>query len=71
MNIENVLQNAGVELSGDITEKIIEDIIDYTSKTAAIKPILNLSDLDRYELNSKIISCQRRYVDQTDTRNRK
>jgi len=54
--IENVLQNAGVELSGDITEKIIEDIIDYTSKTAAIKPILNLSDLDRYELNSKINS---------------
>lgn len=54
--IENVLQNAGVELSGDITEKIIDDIIDYTSKTAAIKPILNLSDLDRYELNSKINS---------------
>ena len=54
--IENVLQNAGVELSGDITEKIIDDIIDYTSKTATIKPILNLSDLDRYELNSKINS---------------
>lgn len=54
--IENVLQNAGVELSGDITEKIIDDIIDYTSKTAAIKPILNLSDLDRYELNYKINS---------------
>lgn len=54
--IENVLQNAGIELSGDITEKIIDDIIDYTSKTAAIKPILNLSDLDRYELNSKINS---------------
>ncbi len=54
--IENVLQNAGVELSGNITEKIIDDIIDYTSKTAAIKPILNLSDLDRYELNSKINS---------------
>lgn len=54
--IENVLQNAGIELSGDITERIIDDIIDYTSKTAAIKPILNLSDLDRYELNSKINS---------------
>lgn len=54
--IKNVLQDAGVELSGDITEKIIDDIIDYTSKTAAIKPILNLSDLDRYELNSKINS---------------
>lgn len=54
--IENVLQNAGIELSGDITEKIIDDIIDYTGKTAAIKPILNLSDLDRYELNSKINS---------------
>lgn len=54
--IENVLQNAGVELSGDITEKIIDDIIDYTSKTAEVKPILNLSDLDRYELNSKINS---------------
>ena len=54
--IENVLQNAGIELSSDITEKIIDDIIDYTSKTASIKPILNLSDLDRYELNSKINS---------------
>lgn len=54
--IESVLQHAGVELSGDITEKIIDDIINYTSKTAAIKPILNLSDLDRYELNSKINS---------------
>lgn len=54
--IENVLKNAGVQLSGDITEKIIDEIIDYTSKTAAIKPILNLSDLDRYELNSKINS---------------
>lgn len=54
--IENVLQNAGVELSGDITEKIIDDIIDYASKTSTIKPILNLSDLDRYELNSKINS---------------
>ena len=56
--IENVLQNAGVELPGDITEKIIDDIIDYTSKGAAIKPILNLSDLDRYELNSKINSLK-------------
>lgn len=54
--IENVLQNAGVELSGDITEKIIDEIIDYSSITSAIKPILNLSDLDRYELNSKINS---------------
>lgn len=54
--IENVLKNAGVELSSDITEKIIDDIIDYTSKTSAIKPILNLSDLDRYELNAKINS---------------
>lgn len=54
--IKNVLQNAGVELSGDITDKIIDDIIDYTSKTSTIKPILNLSDLDRYELNSKINS---------------
>lgn len=54
--IENVLQNAGVELSNDITEKIIDEIIDYSSITSAIKPILNLSDLDRYELNSKINS---------------
>lgn len=54
--IDNVLQNAGVELSGDVTEKIIEGIIDYTSKSSTIKPILNLSDLDRYELNSKINS---------------
>lgn len=54
--IANVLKNAGVELSGDITNKIIDEIIDYTSKTSTIKPILNLSELDRYELNSKINS---------------
>lgn len=54
--IANVLDNSGIELSGDITDKIIDEIIDYTSKTSTIKPILNLSDLDRYELNSKINS---------------
>lgn len=54
--IASVLQSAGVELSGDITDKIIDEIIDYTNKTSTIKPILNLSDLDRYELNSKINS---------------
>lgn len=61
--IDNVLQNAGVELSGDITDKIIDEIIDYTNKTSTIKPILNLSDLDRYELNSKINSLNSFDVD--------
>lgn len=61
--IVSVLQNSGIELSGDITDKIIDEIIGYTSKTSTIKPILNLSDLDRYELNSKINSLKSFDVD--------
>ena len=61
--IENVLQSAGVELSSDITEKIIDEIIDYANKTSAIESILNLSDLDRYELISKINSLKSFKVD--------
>ena len=54
--IRNVLHDSGIELSEDITGKIIDEIVDYTSKTATITPILNLSDFDRYELTSKINS---------------
>lgn len=54
--IQNVLHDSGIELSEDITGKIIDEIVDYTSKTATITPILNLSDFDRYELTSKINS---------------
>jgi len=56
--ITNVLQNSGVELVEDITEKIIDEIISFTDRTASVNPILNLSDFDRYELNSKISSLR-------------
>lgn len=54
--ISNVLDISGVELSGTITEKIIDEIILYTSTTASVEPILHLSDFDRFELTSKINS---------------
>ena len=54
--ISNVLDISGVELSGTITEKIIDEIIVYTSTTASVEPILHLSDFDRFELTSKINS---------------
>lgn len=54
--ISNILNDSGIELSRDITEKIIIDIIDYSSQIGSIVPILNLSDLDRFELVAKINS---------------
>lgn len=54
--ISNVLDVSGIELSGTITEKIIDEIIVYTSTTASVEPILHLSDFDRFELTSKINS---------------
>lgn len=54
--IANVLDMSGIELSDTITEKIIDEIVDYTNTTASITPILNLSDFDRFELTSKINS---------------
>ena len=54
--IARVLDISGIELSDTITEKIIDEIVDYTNTTASITPILNLSDFDRFELTSKINS---------------
>ena len=54
--IAQVLDNARVKRFEDITEQIIYEICDYTSSAEQIIPILNLSNLDRYELNSKINS---------------
>lgn len=54
--ILEVLTSCGVEHSIDITKKIIFEIGNYASTTDGIVPILNLSDLDRYELNAKINS---------------
>lgn len=54
--IVRVLKGSGVELADDLTDKIIDEIIDYTNKSSTVEPILNLSDLDRYELNAKINS---------------
>lgn len=52
--INKVLDDAHIELSKNITQKIIAEICDYTSATEIITPILNLSNLDCNELNSKI-----------------
>lgn len=54
--IENVLNLCNVELARDITKKIIAEIGDYASTSDSVVPILNLSELDRYELNAKINS---------------
>ena len=51
-----MVTSCGVEHSIDITKKIIFEIGNYASTTDGIVPILNLSDLDRYELNAKINS---------------
>lgn len=54
--ITNILDISGIELSDTISERIIDEIVDYTNATAKITPILNLSDFDRFELTSKINS---------------
>lgn len=54
--ISRVLDGVHVEPSNDIAQKIVEEICDYTSGSSIIVPILNLSNLDRYELNVKINS---------------
>lgn len=52
--ITQVLMDTHVEMSEDIAQKIINKICQYASASDKITPILNLSDLDRYELNAKI-----------------
>ena len=52
--ITQVLMETHVEMSEDIAQKIINKICQYASASDKITPILNLSDLDRYELNAKI-----------------
>lgn len=54
--ISQILNDAHVEPSEDITEKIISEICASASDNEKITPILNLSNLDGYELNSKINS---------------
>lgn len=54
--ITSILKNSGIELAQDITDKIVFEIIGYSSQIGNIKPVLNLSDLDRFELNAKINS---------------
>ena len=54
--IENILISCRVEPAVDITKKIITEIGNYASTSDKIVPILNLSDLQRYELNAKINS---------------
>lgn len=54
--ISSILNSSGIELAQDITDKIVFDITNYSSRIGDIDPILNLSDLDRFELNAKINS---------------
>lgn len=54
--ILKVLQDCGIELSNDITDKIIYDISNYSSQIGNIESILNLSDFDRFEIIAKINS---------------
>lgn len=54
--ILKVLQDSGIELSNDITDKIIYDISNYSSQIGNIESILNLSDFDRFEIIAKINS---------------
>ena len=52
--ISAVLQDCNVELSKDITEKIIFDISNYSAGWVNTETILNISDLDRFEIIAKI-----------------
>ncbi len=52
--ILTVLQDCNIELSKDITDKIIFDISNYSAEIGNIKSILNLSDFDRFEVIAKI-----------------
>lgn len=54
--ISSILSDSGIELAKDITDKIVFDIVNYSSQIGDINPILNLSDMDRFELNAKINS---------------
>ncbi len=54
--ISSILNSSGIELAQDITDKIVFDITNYSSQIGDIDPILNISDLDRFELNAKINS---------------
>ncbi len=54
--ILKVLKDCGIELSNDITDKIIYDISKYSSQIGNIESILNLSDFDRFEIVAKINS---------------
>lgn len=55
--IGEVLGNCGIELTNDISEKLIFEIINYTNLSAKnINPILNLSELDGWNLISQINS---------------
>lgn len=54
--IENVLTSVGIELANDVSERIIYEISGYSDTSSEIKPVLNLSDNDRFELIAKINS---------------
>lgn len=53
--IARVISKAGVELSEDLSNKIVEEICNFTN-ASEIKTILNLSEADQYEMLSQINS---------------
>lgn len=52
--IKEILERSGNKLANDMTDEIIDRISSYANDTSQITPILNLSELDRFELTSKI-----------------
>lgn len=55
--ISDVLGNCGIEFADDISKKLIFEIVDYANSSAKnINPILNLSELDGWNLISQINS---------------
>lgn len=54
--IENVLEKSGSHFAKELTEQIICAVSNSVSQHSHITPILNLSELDRFELTAKINS---------------
>ena len=52
--ILTTLNDCGIELSSDIAEKIILEIIRYSEQNGNAETIFNLSDLDRFEIIAQI-----------------
>jgi RecF/RecN/SMC N terminal domain. len=54
--LDRVLSSAGVDSAKNVSDRIVYEISDYFETTSTIVPMLNLSDIDRFELTAKINS---------------